>query len=69
MYYLLVRIWTVMAFGLTVLFGYVLFSTLDQIADMSLFLGCGMGLVVWLVGVVLLATFLHPKRAPNLFET
>lgn len=69
MYYLLVRIWTVMAFGLTVFFGYLLFSTLDQIADLSLFLGCGLGLIVWLGGVVLLATFLHPKRTPDLFET
>jgi hypothetical protein len=69
MYYLLVRIWTVLAFGLAVLFIYLTFSTLDQLAELSLFLGCGTGLVVWLVGVVLLAALLNPKRTPDVFET
>lgn len=69
MYYLLVRIWTLFAFGLAVLLGYLMFNTLNQLAELSLFLGCGTGLAVWLVGVVLLATLLHPKRSRDVFET
>jgi hypothetical protein len=65
MYYILVRVWTVIAFILTVLIGYVL---VESLAELSLFLGCGVGLLLWLVGVLLLAALLRPKRPRDLFD-
>lgn len=65
MYYILIRVWTVVSFFITVLLGYVL---VDQLAEMSLFLGCGAGLLMWLVGVVVLGALLRPKRTNDLFD-
>jgi hypothetical protein len=68
MYYLLVRIWTVFAFGLSVVLAYAIFSQIDQLAELSLFLGCGSGIALWLMGIVLLAALFHPKRQREVFE-
>ena len=68
MYYILIRVWTALAFGLSLLLGYYFVSHSDQLAEMSLFLGCGTGLLLWVVGVILLAALLRPKRTHELFE-
>ena len=65
MYYILVRVWTVVAFFVSLLMGYLL---VDRLAEMSLFLGCGGGLLLWMVGILLLSAALRPKRSHDLFD-
>jgi hypothetical protein len=67
MYYILVRVWTGFAFGLSLLLGYVLANLGETLAEVSLLLGCGMGVLLWVAGVVLLAAILRPKRAPDFY--
>lgn len=68
MYYFLIRLWTFLAFFLSIGIGYVLLRQANQLAELSLMVGCGVGLLLWIGGILLLAALLHPKRANNLFE-
>lgn len=68
MYYILIRLWTAVAFGISLALGYLLLTQSDQLAEVGIFLGCGMGLLLWIVGVIILATVLRPKRTPDIFD-
>ena len=68
MYYLLVRIWSVLAFGIAIGLAYAFFSQSTDLAEFSLFLGCGSGIIFWLLGVLFLAAVFHPKRQRDVFE-
>ena len=68
MYYILVRVWTVFMFIFSPVLGYIAMENLTQTNEVGLFLGCGAGIAMWFVGVVMFSVLLHPKRTPDMFK-
>lgn len=67
MYYILVRVWSLAAIGITIALLFVGVQAMTPGSEVGLMLGCGGGIILWMLGIIALSAWLQPKKSKNLF--